>query len=125
MHQPTWSHVRADMFLFYYNLRLLGRAATQRRFFTERCISSPDGDYLAIEEYDTDGTADSFDRVDARLIVISTERAEEALVSRQQHGGIRPLRFEAEKLFMTSRISRSTASSSTLNVPSPTLIGTR
>lgn len=86
------------MYLFHYNLRLLGRAATQRRFFSERCVPSPNGDYLAIEEYDTDGTAATFDRVDVKLIVISTERAEEALVSRQKHGRIRPVRFEAEKI---------------------------
>ena len=86
------------MYLFYHNLRLIGHPSTQGRFFTNRFITSHAGDYLAIEEYDTDGTTDSFDRIDVRLIIISIERAEEAIVSHQVHGGIRPARFEAGKI---------------------------
>ncbi|HYW11112.1 MAG TPA: hypothetical protein VE871_04120, partial [Longimicrobium sp.] len=96
--QPTWSHPRAEMYLFYFNLRLVSRSATRGRFFTEHYATTTDGDYLAIEEYDTDGTPDSFDRVDVRLIIVSTARAEEAVASRQGHGRIRPVKFEPEKI---------------------------
>jgi hypothetical protein len=98
MHQPTWSHPRAEMYLFYFNLRLLGRHVTQKRFFSECYTTTASGDYLAIEEYDTEGTSDSLDRVDVRLVIVSTIRAEEAIVSRQHHGHIRPVRFDAEKI---------------------------
>ncbi|OAI57989.1 hypothetical protein AYO49_06215 [Verrucomicrobiaceae bacterium SCGC AG-212-N21] len=98
MHEPTWAHPRSEMYLFYFNLRLLGRPATRERFFTERYATTATGDYLAIEEYDTDGTPDSFDRVDVRLIIVSTARAEEAVASRQHHGSIRPVRIEADKV---------------------------
>lgn len=97
-YEPSWAHPRAEMQLCYHELRLPGREPTRGRFFTHRCAARADGAYLAIEEYDTDGTPESFDRVDVRLVIIATERAEEAIACRQRHGTIEPGRFEPDKI---------------------------
>ena len=98
MHEPTWAHPRADVYFAFYNLRLIDPPATRGRFFSGRYATTSSGDYVALEEYETDGTTSSLDRVDVRLVIVSTTRLEQVIASRQHHGGIRPVRFESDKI---------------------------
>lgn len=89
-HSPSWSHPRAEIYLEIHELRLFGCPALRGRYFSGRHLLSPCGSYLALEEYDADGTPESLDRVDVRLIVVRPAQLLEAIASSQAHGSIIP-----------------------------------
>ena len=100
MNSPSWAHVKQDYWIPANDLPVLGTdRRTSGRFFTDRYVTSPDGNYLLIEEMDFDGTQDSVDRHSSRLVLIDTRNVAETEIGGIGDGYCFPKRIDPDTVF--------------------------
>jgi len=100
MNSPSWAHVRQDYWIPANDLTVLGAdERTDGRYFIDRYIASPDGNYMLIEEMDFDGTQNSVDRHSSRLVLIDTRNVAEAEVGHIDDGYCFPKRVDGDHVF--------------------------
>ncbi|NWK57705.1 hypothetical protein HW115_18955 [Verrucomicrobiaceae bacterium N1E253] len=96
---PSWIPIRADYFIFTHDLSLIGKdVKTNGRYFTHRYATSDDGRYLLIEEMEFDGSQESIDQHNSRLIVIDAEKSIEGYVGCIKRRRIFPKSVDGERL---------------------------
>lgn len=91
---PTWATTKAKHYIVYYDLYLPAGARTRDRYFTERCVTSDDGRYVAIQACHAPAGPEDIDAHNMELFVLDLNTETELRASGAEFGHVIPLGFE-------------------------------